>query len=42
MRQAINWTDADQIHWGIYAALGLDELLTLCPRALDLALQDMN
>ena len=25
-RQAIIWTDADQIHWHIYAALGGDEL----------------
>ena len=25
-RQAIIWTDADPIHWRIYAALGGDEL----------------
>ena len=26
MRQAIIWTNADPIHWRIYAALGWDEL----------------
>ena len=26
-RQAINWTNADPIHWRIYAALGGDELM---------------
>ena len=26
-RQAIIWTDADPIHWRIYAALGEDELI---------------
>ena len=26
MRQAIIWTNADPIHWRIYAALGGDEL----------------
>ena len=25
-RQAINWTNADPVHWRIYAALGRDEL----------------
>ena len=25
-RQAIIWTNADPIHWRIYAALGVDEL----------------
>ena len=29
MRQAIIWTDADPIHWLIYAALGGDELITI-------------
>ena len=27
-RQAIIWTNADPIHWRIYAALGGDELKT--------------
>ena len=27
MRQAIIWTNADPIHWRIYAALGEDELM---------------
>ena len=27
MRQAIIWTNADPIHWHIYAALGGDELI---------------
>ena len=26
MRQAIIWTNADPTYWGIYAALGGDEL----------------
>ena len=25
-QQAIIWTNADPVHWRIYAALGLDEL----------------
>ena len=25
-RQAIFWTNADPVHWGIYAALGGDDL----------------
>ena len=28
-RQAIIWTNADPIHWPIYAALGGDELIAL-------------
>ena len=27
MRQAIIWTNADPVHWRIYAALGIDELI---------------
>ena len=27
MRQAIIWTNADPIHWRIYASLGGDELI---------------
>ena len=27
-RQAIIWTNADPIHWRIYAVLGADELVT--------------
>ena len=27
MRQAIVWTNADPIHWRIYAELGGDELM---------------
>ena len=26
-RQAITWTNADPVHWGIYVALGGDELM---------------
>ena len=26
-RQAITWTNADSVHWCIYAALGVDELM---------------
>ena len=29
MWQAIIWTNADPIHWRIYAALGGDELMTM-------------
>ena len=29
-RQAITWTNADSIHWRIYAALGGDELTNMC------------
>ena len=29
-RQAIIWTNADTIHWRIYATLGGDELNTFC------------
>ena len=28
--QAIIWTNADPVHWGIYAALGGDELTKYC------------
>ena len=28
-RQAFTWTNADPVHWGIYAALGGDELKLL-------------
>ena len=27
MRQAIIWTNADPIHWRLYAALGGDQLI---------------
>ena len=30
-RQAIIWTNADPIHWYIYAALGGDELTLIIP-----------
>ena len=29
-RQAIIWTNADTVHWRIYAALGGDELSPWC------------
>ena len=29
MRRAIIWTNADQIHWRVYAALGGDELIAV-------------
>ena len=34
MQQAIIWTNADLIHWSIYAALGGDELRSFMPHAI--------
>ena len=34
MRQAVIWTNADPIHWCIYAALGGDVLITYLYKGL--------
>ena len=41
MWQAIIWTNADPIHWRIYAALGGDELSSGRKHALDGAFQSL-